>query len=429
MNHAEIISQDGSELTLAVKVDISGSMLSIEEKIQSACNEAGIAVTQSALQRFDADGSPIIVGGIKYTARTQDAQEYQTPYGAAKITRYVYQTSQGGRIYCPLESAARIVQGATPRFAKVLSHKYSSMSGNDAADDLFINHGRKVSKNYLQKVGMVVGELIAAKEERWEYELPEFNSPIKTACISMDGAHFLMHKDGWREGMVGTISLYNKAGERQHTIYVGCPPEYGKATFMKRLDKEIERIKKLHPKILYLGIADGAKDNWPYLEKHTSKQLLDFYHVTEYLTKASYAAHPEKTGKPKRVVWLENRCHQLKHDRDGPKEILKELKKIKRKRKLTRIVREDLESAITYFKNNIHRMSYAEHVKKKLPIGSGVTEAACKTLIKQRLCCSGMRWKPVGVKIVLKLRELVQTKGRWQQFWEKLNQYGVPQMA
>ena len=86
----EIISQDGSELTLAVKVDISGSMLSIEEKIQSACNEAGIAVTQSALQRFDADGSPIIVGGIKYTARTQDAQEYQTPYGAAKITRYVF---------------------------------------------------------------------------------------------------------------------------------------------------------------------------------------------------------------------------------------------------------------------------------------------------------------------------------------------------
>jgi len=27
---------------------------------------------------------------------------------------------------------------------------------------------------------------------------------------------------------------------------------------------------------------------------------------------------------------------------------------------------------------------------------SGVTEAACKTVIKQRLCCSGMRWKEAG---------------------------------
>ena len=113
------------------------------------------------------------------------------------------------------------------------------MSGSDAADDLLVNHGRKVSKNYLQTVAAIVGEMIALKEERWEYQLPAFEDPITTACISMDGAHLLMYKEGWREGMVGTISLYNKPGERQYTIYVGCPPEYGKATFMKRLDDEI----------------------------------------------------------------------------------------------------------------------------------------------------------------------------------------------
>jgi len=31
-----------------------------------------------------------------------------------------------------------------------------------------------------------------------------------------------------------------------------------------------------------------------------------------------------------------------------------------------------------------------------LPISSGVTDAACKTLIKQRLCGLGMRWKNKG---------------------------------
>jgi len=54
-----------------------------------------------------------------------------------------------------------------------------------------------------------------------------------------------------------------------------------------------------------------------------------------------------------------------------------------------------------------------------------VTEAACKTLVKQRLCCSGMRWKNRGAGIVLTLRALVQTNARWMQFWNKINQYGA----
>ncbi|KGP62746.1 hypothetical protein EP47_01975 [Legionella norrlandica] len=47
-----------------------------------------------------------------------------------------------------------------------------------------------------------------------------------------------------------------------------------------------------------------------------------------------------------------------------------------------------LKSAITYFKNQRQRMNYNFYQMNNLPIGSGVTEAACKTLIKQRLCQS-----------------------------------------
>ncbi len=70
-------------------------------------------------------------------------------------------------------------------------------------------------------------------------------------------------------------------------------------------------------------------------------------------------------------------------------------------------------------------MNYALHINEQLPIGSGVTEAACKTLVKQRLCGSGMRWKMKGAKVVLSLRALVQTTNRWQQFWDKIIQAGV----
>jgi len=51
-------------------------------------------------------------------------------------------------------------------------------------------------------------------------------------------------------------------------------------------------------------------------------------------------------------------------------------------------------------------MNYAEYLEEKSPMGSGVTETTCKTLVKQRLCCSGMRWKEKRAGIMLILRAL-----------------------
>lgn len=62
-------------------------------------------------------------------------------------------------------------------------------------------------------------------------------------------------------------------------------------------------------------------------------------------------------------------------------------------------------------------MNYAEDLEENLPIGFGVTEAACQTLVKQRLCQSGMKWVEKGAGIVLSLRSLVLSPGRFQQFW------------
>jgi hypothetical protein len=63
------------------------------------------------------------------------------------------------------------------------------------------------------------------------------------------------------------------------------------------------------------------------------------------------------------------------------------------------------------------------------PIGSGVTEVACKTLIKQRFCLAGMRWKQPGAAGILNLRALVLTAQRWTQFWQKINLFGVPSVV
>ena len=78
-----------------------------------------------------------------------------------------------------------------------------------------------------------------------------------------------------------------------------------------------------------------------------------------------------------------------------------------KKNSLTKTVKENLQAALTYFKNHKQMMDNAMQIEKNLPIGSGVTEAACKKLVKQRLCGSGMRWKDQGAKVILSLRALV----------------------
>jgi len=422
---AKIIEQKGKKLTLQVSIELNGSLMEIENGILDACNEVGCLATEEALKKFDADGSPIKLGDVKLTSRTQSNKTYQTPYGAVEVKRHVYQTSKGGKIYCPLEKKANIIRGATPKFAKQIAHKYSTMNAPSVCRDLADNHHRSISHSYLQDVSEWVGSIAQAKEEIWEYDTPTLNEAIGSIVISLDGAYVLMREEGYRETMVGNISLYDMDGKRQHSIYLGEAPEHGKSRFLRRLEIEISKIKKQYPDTCYVGIADGASANWSFLEKHTSCQLLDFFHVTEYLADVSHAAYPKKKDKAKRDVWLHEHCSELKYTTGFVETIITEMEELGKKKSLTKTIKEKLSAALTYFINHRHMMDYVGHLEKKLPIGSGVTEAACKTLVKQRLCGSGMRWKETGMRVILSLRALVQSKGRWSQFWDKIDRHGA----
>ena len=57
-------------------------------------------------------------------------------------------------------------------------------------------------------------------------------------------------------------------------------------------------------------------------------------------------------------------------------------------------------------------MNYYQLRQQKLPIGSGVVEAACKNLIVARMKKSGMRWSIDGGQIVLTLRSIILSN-RW----------------
>jgi hypothetical protein len=230
-----------------------------------------------------------------------------------------------------------------------------------------------------------------------------------------------MSEDGWRQAMVGTIAYYDSEGERLDTVYLSAAPEYGKGRFLKKFEDEVACAKRNHPDSKFVGIADGARDNWIFLSRHTDVGILDFWHACEYVTKVADAAFRDRD---RRARWLEESCHRLKHDPNGAAELMEEFRGF-RDRSRGRPKREKIESSITYFENNLDKMKYHEYRSVNFPIGSGVTESACKAIVKQRMCNSGMKWKKQGAESVLCLRALNYSSGRWEQMWDKINRYGI----
>jgi hypothetical protein len=465
-----IIKKSNDSITLQVTIPFNRSMLDSENTIQNVVNDLGKIATGELLKTFDTEGEDIVFGTVKMTSKGLTSKYYQTPYGEVEIERHTYQAAVGGTTFCPLEREARIILTSTPRFASQVSDKMSEMAGPHVKKDLERNHNRKVSVALIQRLSEAVATVVQIKEESWSYHIPEVKeSEIKTVGIGLDGTCMLMCEGGYRQAMVGTIALYDSDGERRHTTYVAAAPEYGKEKFKERLTREIERTKGLYPSAIRIGIADGSHDNWEFLEKHTQKQTLDFYHATEYLTDVADRVF---TNPIERKAWLEDRCHQLKHTQDAAANILSEMEGLLSQESVVSFVssrtlvnhernehwseeeekvtalesasashqeskankknreqkKKTLEAAITYFKNNNEksRMNYWESVAVNHVIGSGITEAACKTIVKQRFCQSGMRWKDNGAKVILSLRTLAHSTGRWEQFWKKVNQYGFP---
>jgi hypothetical protein len=420
---ATVIQSDSKGVRIKIEVEVfipkGKGMLQMEELIQSSIHQAGLMSTECALCEFDTDGSPITVEGKKYTSKGQIPKSYQTPYGEVTIARHVYQSNQGGNTYCPLDVDARIITGSTPKLAKMVSSKYSESGARSVQKDLNDNHGRYLSRSYIQDISDSVGSLIGEKKS-WNYTTDVPCESVSGIGISLDGTCMLMCGEGYRQAMVGSISLYDSQGERLYTRYTASAPEYGKERFHQDFDREIKRIRKLYPDASYVGIADGAADNWTFLEPYVDEQILDFFHACGYLVMASKAAFKDSL---KATTWCDIVCHTLKKEEGGAELVLKDLKGLLNNR-MKESQREQIEKSITYFQNHLHQMDYYRYRKNNWPIGSGVIEAACKVIIKQRLCNSGMKWTENGARTVLALRCFNKSNKMWEQFWNKIDRYG-----
>jgi hypothetical protein len=141
--------------------------------------------------------------------------------------------------------------------------------------------------------------------------------------------------------------------------------------------------------------------------------LVDFFHVSEYLSEAA-----EEIAGEKKREWLKRQQEKMKQNRTS--EVIERLREGASKQK-----KEESESAVQvcrrYLTNHEQYLDYKRAIEKGLPIGSGEIEGGHRWVIQKRLKLSGAWWKEENAEKMLALR-VVRANNEWQPYWEEVRQ-------
>jgi hypothetical protein len=393
------------------------------------------------LARLDVDLPAVTVEGKVYRQVVRCEETYTSAAGPVRVMRSLYRRSgEGERTVCPLELRAGIVEGRwTPLAARQAAFVVAHLTPQEA-EDLFRELGNmSPSKSSLDRLPKQLSRHWEAERERFEAALREEETvPPETVTVAIsldgvmvpmkDGARTQKRQDaqeqgkhacgpaGYQEVGCGTLSFYDAEGERLSTVRLARMPEKHKATLKDTLSEELAAVLGQRPDLTLVKLADGAKDNWSYLGAILPQgiEIIDFYHACEHLKAAFDAAYGENSSRSK--AQFEKYRHLLRDEGDGVEKVIRALAHLRdahpRKRKLS--------TELAYFRRYRYRMCYAKAQAQNLPIGSGVVEAACKTLATERMKRSGMRWRQAGGQAILTLRALHQS-ARFERAWKLLS--------
>jgi hypothetical protein len=208
-------------------------------------------------------------------------------------------------------------------------------------------------------------------------------------------------------------------------------PEPGQGTLSGRLTALIEAVLRRRtgppPRLAY--ITDGGTHQAGYYRRvlkrmsdphHPGRRLewrwvIDYYHACQYITKLSESLFSDARAG---AVWARKMRRWLKEEPRGIDRVLHSAAALRRRRIIASTAkREQYRAAYAYLRKRMRRLDYRGYRRDHLPIGSGVTEAACKTVFTRRLKQSGMTWKTEGGQWIVDLR-VIHLSGVWSEVYQ-----------
>ena len=358
--------------------------------------------------------------------RTKRKKRYYTPLGEITVKRRAYITSDGIKVkvdeelglpkdkWLPMVLELACALGVSSEFPN--SHRlFQRWTCLELTEKTLANQVEQTG-NQLQ-----TEEFNSSKNLESVEELEAKNTRIEKPNLLYVGVDGVMtplnKKQGYKEAKVGVIFW-----SKDHQKVKGQRGKIRCREYIATLKSRHEfrnRVYQLYNQVAAQNsaktvvIGDGAHWIWQMAQEQFpgAIEILDFFHLSEYVWKVAKVAYPKNEQKQKK--WVEIQQQLLK--KSQWRVVIKNAHNLTRKK-------QDLIKAIIslerYLTNNQSRIDYQSYLKAGLMIGSGVVESSNRRVVTQRLKQAGMHWSNKGAEGVMALRAAyLSNSNRWLNFW------------
>jgi hypothetical protein len=424
----------------------------MSQALQQTLASSGLAAYRTFLLAYET-GLDVVRDEQGEMFRFNDIRNraFLTPFGKLELGRRCFQNKSDTKSYVPLDAAWGMQnQYMTPQVCEAVLFSCAHVTPEETVRLLEKCAMFKPNATTVKREVVATGKRIAAHREALDQAVRVNETApegTRALVVSADGATVLMNEKGvhfgrpaerpggresherptaYRIAMVGSVSHYGapeapgQTPKRLQSRYVAHMPEQGCPAFKALLEAELDAAESQAPAgVARILLLDGSRELWSYFDKNPRydgyHRCIDFWHAVEHLSVAAEALFGAGEAAKR---WYNKYYRLLLESGDGATRICRSIDYYASTRERNKTSQKHLDEQRTYFQRNGARMHYASFRANGWPIGSGPIEAACKTLIKTRLCRSGMRWTRQGGQHILNLRTYVKSD-RWDHMWKQ----------
>jgi hypothetical protein len=415
----------------------------LEHDLWDLLRQAGRAILEWVFNHIESEAAPKHICHDHQYYRRRDLspkRSLASLFGPIRLRRYRYEPQTPGEpALFPLEMRLGLEGSATAALAERAACWLADLPQDQVLAILRRDHGVHWAAQTLRgvtqrlSVGMAEHREVAqvAQLQQWLDQAEASAGPHRPVLsVGRDGVMVPLRGAGtgigdYREAAAGTVSVLDRHGRRRGTVYLGRMPEEGQTTLSAQMTRLIVQTLTVFtgplPRLQYVTDAGGTPKKYfrEVLQKMTDPHcpgrrlqwqwVIDFYHCCTYVAKMAEALFKLPTA-----AWARKMCRWLRDKPNGVYRVLHSAVAHRKRRTLSCSEKKLFRTGYNYLKKHRQHMDYVRYRGRGLAIGSGVTEAACKTVFTQRLKQSGMRWEIAGGQIVVDLRT-IKLSGIWRQ--------------
>jgi hypothetical protein len=425
------------------KVGLDCSFAERERATLEIGNEAQRRLLEEELRSIAAaHGKDLLIDDLSYREFRPGSEDYASLCGPLHISRPTYRQVgvRNGPTVVPLELQAGLMEGATPAMGYRVALGYAKDHSRGLEEDLQADHRSPPSRTKLEKMSKRIGAAVKLHAIRIEASLRQSERLPDDATgvsIGLDRTSVPMEEErpvdappktgrkrrtkpylrtppapidvNYRMAYMGTTGITDQYGDVLVARRYAAPPTDGPDDILRRMMADVRNALRRDASLKVSIVQDGAPEMWnlvrPALKMAGVErwiEAIDRYHLNERFGKVLRAIESDAAARKAQL-------HHWNEELDVDDSTIDRIEK-RIRREMSHCSNDDnlavLQDNATFLANNKDRMRYVLLRKAGLPVGSGVTEGACRSVIGDRTHRASRRWGDEGITAVLAVRSI-----------------------